>query len=34
VIKVHHVDCLPCELYGIWHQHSTDILAQLDNDWN
>jgi len=21
-------------LYGIWHQYSADILAQLDNDSN
>jgi len=30
---MHHVDRLPYVLYGMYHQHITDILAWLDNKW-
>jgi len=33
-IKTCHGDRLLCVLYGISHQYSADISAQLDNDWN
>jgi len=36
MINVRNADHLPhtYALYGIRHQHSTDILDQLNNNWN
>jgi len=35
LIKVCHMDYLPCAVYGIWYQYISDILSvstRLDND--
>jgi len=31
---VRYVGRLYHVIYGIWHQNSADISAQLNNDWN